>query len=302
MAIDPRAGLKILAVVMSLIDTHCHLDIVQGRGIEPEESLRNAHENGVESLVQIAPDLSSSRANRELAERFNSANNGSGGNEAGPSLYWTAGLHPEAADDLGGLDSIFDIIRENRDAEYFLGVGETGLDYFHMLEHVENQKKSFGRHLDIAKELKLPVVLHTRDDSRYVPGKTGAITDALDMVRASEGVRGVLHCFTYGYEEAKPYVDLGWFVSYSGILTFKNAKVVQDGAARLPLECLMVETDAPFLAPTPFRGKTNQPAYVLHTFEYLAQLRHERNGEDPELVKRTVYENSLRFLKWKHEL
>ena len=279
---------------MSVIDTHCHLDIVAHQGITIENALREAREIGVDRLVQIATGLQSSRFNRELALEHKD-------NAGTPRIYWTAGLHPEAANDISDLDELMEFVKENRDEENFLGIGETGLDYFHTTEYVVNQKTSLERHLELAKELKLPIVLHLRDGRHQNSENVRAVQDALEIIK-SIGVQGVLHCFTYGYEEAKPFVDLGWMVSYSGILTFKNARPIQDGAARLPLDCLMVETDAPFLAPAPNRGKTNQPAYVVHTLEYLIGLRAERCDEDPEEVRARILSNSEKFLNWKHTL
>ena len=280
---------------MAAIDTHCHLNLVHSmHGLTPETALEQAWRAGVRSVVQVATGLEVSRYNRQFVPEFNRQSEGL-------RLYWTAGLHPEGADDLSDLDAILEIVREGCSTEWFLGVGETGLDYFHSTEHVKNQKESFSRHLDLARELSLPVVTHLRDDRVYTPGNTRSVTDALLMVRARKGVRGVLHCFTYSYEEAMPFVDLGWFVSYSGILTFKNARHLQEGAARLPLSCLLVETDAPFLAPVPMRGKPNEPAYVAHTLDFLADLRSRENGEDPDVVRETVLRNSEKFINWKNE-
>ena len=276
--------------VSAVIDTHCHLDLVAGKGIATPDALQTARDNGLEGIVQIATDLESAQFHRSLAE------DAPGGS---PRLYWTVGLHPESADRFDGAYAakLRDVVQSNRDNPDLVAIGETGLDYFHTTEHEAKQKESFAFHLDLARREGLPIVLHTRDDRTYTPEKTRSVSDALAMLREhGDGVRGVLHCFTYTEKEALPFVEMGWFVSYSGVLTFKNAEFVQQGASRLPLECLMVETDAPYLAPNPHRGKTNQPAHVVHTLDFLATLRKDTCGEDPEFVRKTVLENSRRFL------
>ncbi|MCB1309266.1 MAG: TatD family hydrolase, partial [Leptospiraceae bacterium] len=199
---------------MAVIDTHCHLDLVAERKVSVSESFANAGSAGVEAIVQIATGLQSARFNRDLSQSYESV--ASGDTEAAPALYWTAGLHPEGTDRLHELDELFTLIRAHRDDSRFLGIGETGLDYFHTMEYVAQQKDSFARHLDLAVELKLPVVVHTRDDRMYNPDKVGSITDALAMVQSRPSVRGVLHCFTYTEKEALPFVEQGWMVSYSG--------------------------------------------------------------------------------------
>ncbi|MCR9142564.1 MAG: TatD family hydrolase [bacterium] len=303
-----------------VIDTHCHIDLVIEAGISEETAVSEAGAAGVEAWIQIATGLKSARFNADFADRRNaargnkipaqaagdeadrSASRATGASNPGPAVYWTAGMHPEAADDLSELDELLQFVRDSRERDDFVAIGETGLDYFHTKEFVENQKLSLDRHFALAKELGLPVVLHLRDDRVYDPANIQTVHDALEILDRHPGVVGVLHCYTYTEAEAQAFVDRGWFVSYSGILTFKNAKTIQQGAIRLPLECLMVETDAPFLAPLPHRGKTNQPGYVRHTLEFLARLRAEHCGEDPDTVKSTVLANSKRFIEQKHLL
>ena len=279
-----------------VIDTHCHLNIVEEFGIDRRTALKNAGAAGVEAVLQIATGPDSSKDNVEFARNY-AADKA----PEEPDLYWTAGLHPEAAKHIDRVQEIFDLIRAHRDDPAFVGVGETGLDYYHTTDYVKEQHESLDRHFEIAAELKLPVVIHLRDDRTYT-GASQTARDALEILDRHPGVRGVLHSFTYTHEEAAPFIERGWFVSYSGIVTFKNAKLVQDGAARVPLDRLMVETDAPFLAPVPNRGKTNEPAYVVHTLDFMTKLRAERNGEDPDEVRAAVYANSKRFLNSKNEI
>ena len=280
---------------MGIVDTHCHLDLIEERGLDLEEVARQAQEAGIESLLQIATDLESSRWNRRLSERWPQI-----GTDNSPKMYWSVGLHPEAASKMAELDSILEMAREHKDDPHFWGLGETGLDYFHSTEYKKEQLSSLEQHLELAQDLGLPVVLHTRDARSYDPEKTASITDAFAICRRYPEVRGVLHCYTYTEKEALPYVrELGWYVSYSGVLTFKNARLVQEGASKLPLSCLLVETDAPFLAPVPHRGETNQPAYTRHTHDFLVGLRAQTNGEDPQEIRQALHENSMRFLALK---
>ena len=278
-----------------VVDTHCHLDLTADRGIQPKDALARAKTRGVTDVVQIAVDVAGAHTAKELAAECNASY------PEFPRLHWTAGIHPEGVNDHVGLDEFEAFVRGHHTEEFFLGLGETGLDYFHSEDHVSSQKLAFERHLALAQELALPVVLHLRDSEQY-DGRSQAPQDALELVRNFPEVRGVLHCFTYGYTEALPFVERGWFVSYSGIVTFKSAKIVQEGAGRLPLENLLVETDAPFLAPVPNRGKINEPAFVADTLDFLARLRGQTQGEDVSVVTRAIYDNSQRFLAWKKEL
>lgn len=272
-----------------IIDTHCHLNMVQQAGVSLEEAFANAKAAGVTSAVLIAVDEESARYHADLVQKKSTP---------GLQLLWTAGLHPEGADNISGLQTLFAFVRESRDRLDFLGIGETGLDYYHSTEFVNNQKESFRGHLELSVELQLPIIVHLRDSQKFEPGKIQSVDDAEAMVRETKA-RGVLHCFTYGYEEAMRFVDMGWFISFSGILTYKNAQIIQDAAARLPLECILVETDAPFLTPNPVRGKPNQPAYTAHTAKFLADLRSKANGEDPDHILAQIHQNSERFFALK---
>lgn len=275
-----------------MIDTHCHLDLIEEKGISSTQSILAAEQVGVESIVQISTDLRSARYNQRLADTLSREN------QSKVKVYWTVGLHPEAVDEIETLEPILKLAYDYRDHPTFLGLGETGLDYFHDASKEPLQKKAFARHIDVAEELGLPLVLHLRDTQKFEAGKTKAVQDAYDMVK-DRNVSGVLHCFTYGYDEAKPFVDLGWFVSFSGIVTYKNAKVIQDAASRLPLHCILTETDAPFLSPTPVRGETNQPAYVKHTFDFVTKLAMT-NGEPEEVVSSAILDNCRRFISMKN--
>lgn len=276
--------------MIPVIDTHCHLNMLAEKGISVPEAFANMSQANLEAAVLIAVDETTAREHLAICSEANPA--------SAPRLYWTAGLHPEGADNISGIDALFAFARENRDRPDFLGIGETGLDYYHTTEHIENQKESFSRHLALAAELAVPTVVHLRDSQKFEPGNIQSILDAESLIRKS-GATGVIHCFTYGFEEAMRFVEMGWFISFSGIVTYKNADVIQDAAVRLPLDRILVETDAPFLTPGAVRGKPNQPAYVRHTLDFITQLRSARTGEAAEHIARTILENSRRFLALK---
>jgi TatD DNase family protein len=227
-----------------LVDSHCHLNYLD----DADASLAAARAVGVREFLCIGVNADTQPAVIQLAERH-------------ADVWASAGLHPESA----GASVSLDWVREAARHERVVGIGETGLDYFKVdADDVRrNQRDSFAAHLDIARNASLPVIVHTR----------AAEADTLEILRLHRGTIGVLHCFTESWDLARGALDLGWYVSISGIVTFKNADNVRDVAARIPDDRLLVETDCPFLAPVPHRGKTNEPAFVTHTAQFLATLR-----------------------------
>lgn len=234
-----------------LIDSHCHLNYLD----DPEDALARARGNGVTSCLCISVDEAGFPDVKHFASRH-------------CDVWATAGVHPDAAS--GNLDWIETELADER----VVAVGETGLDYFHSDDTLiqARQREAFSLQLGLAVKHALPVVVHTRQAEK----------DTLDLLRAYSGVAGVLHCFTESWAMAKQALDLGFYISISGIVTFKNAENVREVAARVPTDRLLVETDAPFLAPVPKRGKPNEPAFVTHTTAFLAELREttaEQLGE-----------------------
>jgi TatD DNase family protein len=227
-----------------LVDSHCHLNYLD----DADASLAAARCVGVHEFLCIGVNADTQRAVLDVAERH-------------ADVWASAGLHPESA---GGNVSL-DWVREAARHERVVGIGETGLDYFKIdADDVKRgQRDSFAMHLDIARDASLPVIVHTR----------AAEADTLELLRLHKSTVGVLHCFTESWELARGALDLGWYVSISGIVTFRNAQNVRDVAARVPEDRLLVETDCPWLAPVPHRGKTNEPAFVTHTAQFLAMLR-----------------------------
>jgi TatD DNase family protein len=225
-----------------LIDSHCHLNYLS----DPRGALAAARERGVSTFLCIGVDEAHIGEVLQLAADE-------------PDVHASVGEHPEAASG----DPRW--VEQYLDDPNVVAVGETGLDYFHVEDESQRgaQRDNFAAHLAIARTHELPVVVHTRM----------AETDTLDLIGAEEGVVGVLHCFTESWAMAKAALDLGFYISISGIVTFKNGENVRDVARRVPEDRLLIETDSPWLAPVPHRGKSNEPAFVRDTAEYLAELR-----------------------------
>jgi TatD DNase family protein len=233
-------------------DSHCHLNY-KGLAEQQADVLARARARGVEVMLNIATRESEWDDVLATAERE-------------PDVWATVGIHPHEADqhpDVGTARLI-----ERAQHPRVVGIGESGLDYFYDHSDRERQQASFRAHLAACRATHLPIVVHTRD----------AEEDTARILREEmeQGAYpGVIHCFTASGAFADIALDLGFYISISGIVTFKNAKDLQETAARLPLDRLLIETDAPFLAPVPHRGKTGEPAFVADTATFLAQLRGE---------------------------
>lgn len=225
-----------------LIDSHCHLNYLE----DPEQAIVRARQAGVSSCLCISVDEAGFPDVMALAS-------------AHEDIWASAGVHPDAAS--GNLDWIEAALADPN----VVAVGETGLDFLHATEaEVQNrQREAFALQLGLAVQHHLPAIVHTR----------AAEADTLGLLRDHPGVRGVLHCFTESWDMARQALDLGFYISISGIVTFKNAANVREVAAKIPHDRLLVETDCPWLAPVPKRGKTNEPAFVAHTAAFLAELR-----------------------------
>ncbi|HSX57492.1 MAG TPA: TatD family hydrolase [Sphingomonas sp.] len=240
---------------MRLADSHCHLNY-KGLGEQQPEVLARARENGVVAMLNIAT------REREWDEVLATA-------EREADVWATVGIHPHEADEHPHIDTAKLVARAQHPR--VVGIGETGLDYYYDHSDRAQQQASFRAHIAASRETGLPLIVHTRD----------AEEDTANILADEMGkgaYPGVIHCFTASGDFADKAMDLGFYISISGIVTFKNARDLQETAARLPLDRLLIETDAPFLAPVPHRGKTGEPAFVADTCRFLAQLR----GEDAE--------------------
>ena len=239
-----------------LVDSHCHLDFPDFAD-ELEDVIGRAGAAGVGMLVTISTRLSTFDRVRAIAERYD-------------NVFCTVGVHPHEADEEGqdAPDRLVELAAHPK----VVGIGETGLDYYYDNSARDAQRRSFRAHLAAARITGLPVVVHTRDADDDM---AAMLTEAAGAEEGSErgGVRGVLHCFSSSRALADTAVGLGFYISLSGIVTFKNATDLRDTVAAVPEDRILVETDAPYLAPVPMRGKRNEPAFVVHTAETVAALK-----------------------------
>jgi TatD DNase family protein len=231
-----------------LVDSHCHLDFDEFRDRIPEV-LSEMAAAGVSHALCISVTLADFPRVRALAERHG-------------NLFATVGVHPDYPD--AGPVAVDELVRL-ADHARIVAVGETGLDYYRLQGDLEWQRERFRTHIRAARESGKPLVVHTR----------AAAEDTLRIMREERAadVGGVMHCFTETLDVARAAVDLGFLISFSGIVTFKNAADLRATAKALPLEHILVETDSPYLAPVPHRGKTNQPAFVRFVAEEVARVR-----------------------------
>ena len=231
---------------MQLVDSHCHLNYLD----DPRLALANARERGIDTILCIGVE----EARYPEVLEF-------GRHSGEPNVWCSVGEHPGSA--TGKPDWIHQYLAEPE----VIAVGETGLDYYYEKDAGVQalQRDGFEYQMQVASDTGLPVIIHTRD----------AIDDTLAVLNNFPSVRGVLHCFTESWAMAEEAISLGYYVSISGIVTFKNATNVQDVARQIPDERLLIETDAPWLAPVPNRGKQNEPGFVADTAAFLADLRDQ---------------------------
>lgn len=231
-----------------MIDSHCHLDSREYRR-KVDSVVTEATAAGLSTVVSIGADLPSSENAVKIAEQFE-------------PVYATVGVHPHDATTLN--DSVLKRLRELAGHKKVVAIGEIGLDYYRDLSPRPVQKEAFHKQLQLAVELQMPIVIHTRE----------SFADTIAIVReyASRLVGGVFHCFPGTPEEAEQVFDIGFVISVGGVVTYKNSQMAKT-AAVVPLDKIMLETDSPYLTPVPYRGTTNQPAYVTLVRDKLAELR-----------------------------
>ena len=228
-------------------DTHTHLDDERFDD-DRHELIDSIYKSGVTLMVNIGADLKSSKASVELAGRYD-------------FIYAAVGVHPHDAASLKEAD--MDTLRKLADHPKVVAVGEIGLDYYYDNAPRDTQKKWFRRQIELARELNLPYIVHDRD----------AHGDAMEVIKSTGYYNGVFHCYSGSAQMAKELVDLGFYISFAGPLTFKNGKKPQEVAKEVPMERLLIETDSPYLTPEPHRGKRNDSSYVRFVCEKLAEIK-----------------------------
>lgn len=241
---------------MKLIDSHAHLDFEDFHK-DFDAVLKRASESGVEKIINIGADFERSKASVILAENF-------------PNIFATVGVHPDEASNIDISYAKEELERLVKSSRRVVGVGECGLDYYRTNDKhlIAKQNELFKAQLEIAREHLLPVVIHIRNGE-----DNQAYKDAIGIIKEVEYYNGVIHCFTLGPEEAKEFVDLGFHVGFTGIITYKNSDVIQAAAREIPIERILIETDCPFLSPQAFRGQRNEPAFVIEIAKKIAELR-----------------------------
>ena len=234
-----------------LIDSHCHLDRIDLKPYEDDFScfMTAAKANQLEHLLCIAIDLESYPAMLDLVLNF-------------PEISLTVGVHPNVKECKDpSVDELVALGKLNK----IIGIGETGLDYFRNEGDLSWQHQRFRNHIRAAKILKKPLIIHTRE----------AKADTLKILKdeGAEEIGGIIHCFTEDWEFAQKALDLNFYISFSGIITFNNATTIRDVVKKIPSDKFLIETDSPYLAPVPFRGRANYPLYVRYVAEQIAELR-----------------------------
>jgi TatD DNase family protein len=251
---------------MPFVDSHCHLNFPE-LAENMADVLAQMRHNDVAAALCVSVNLADFPQVLALAEQH-------------PNIYASVGVHPDYE---GVEDPDATRLAELAQHPRVIAIGETGLDYFRLKGDLEWQRTRFRNHIRAARECGKPLIIHTRE----------AAADTLRIMAEENaaGVGGAMHCFTETWEVAEAALAMGFYISFSGIVTFKSAKQIKDVAQRVPLERILIETDAPYLAPVPFRGKLNQPAYVKHVAEEIALLR----GIDVSEVGQRTTENFMRL-------
>jgi TatD DNase family protein len=238
----------------ALVDSHAHMNLKPLSRKVPQV-LERAKEAGVKAIINIGIDIETSKAARQLSENAS---------DQDPILYFSAGIHPHDSEGLDGdaLKALRGLLSGGR----AVAVGEIGLDYYRDLAPRDVQKRAFEAQLELAHELGLPIIIHDREAHED-------IMDILSAFLRHHHLRGVFHCFSGDEAMAKRVLDMGFFISFTGVITFPKAEGLRQVARYVPPDRMLVETDCPFLAPVPFRGKTNEPAYVAYVARALADVK-----------------------------
>lgn len=250
-----------------IFDTHAHYDDA-AFDQDRDELLRSLKDQGVEYVVNVSASLAEIEATLQLVDQYE-------------FVYGTAGVHPDDTKEL--TEENFDQIRRACDHEKVLAIGEIGLDYHWMASEEAVQKKWFERQMELAKERNMPVMIHSRD----------AAKDTLDMIKALGGKDMMMdiHCYSYSVELAREYLDMGHYLGIGGVATYKNGKKLKEVVRYMPLDRILLETDAPYLSPTPFRGKRNSSEKLHYVVEAIAELKEVSVEE----VLETTWNNAVTY-------
>ncbi len=256
-------------------DTHCHLNRLNLEKYDGDiaGAISAMKEARVTRAMAIMCDFAEYDEIFQIISHY--------GSEGDLNLGMSVGVHP--CEDLDVLNSAtVEKLVEMASADHVWAIGETGLDYYWSKENVQAQKESLARHIHASQQLKKPIIIHTRE----------AKHDTIDILQNEKAEHGIIHCFTEDWQTAKSALDLGFYISFSGIVSFKNAKQIQEVALKMPKDRILIETDSPYLAPVPKRGKPNEPAYVPYVAEFLAGL-YDMPTEEVGKLTANNFENLL---------
>jgi TatD DNase family protein len=252
-----------------LIDSHAHIDmILEESPVSEADLIRSMMGKGVGHAVQVSIDMASLLWSREFIRR-----------DDGGSFYFTAGIHPSslAGDDmLSQLDAAVGEIMNSGEKERLFGIGECGLDYYRMRQPKIDQVRSFERQIVIAKKYGLPLIVHTRE----------AIEDTIGILKRHTPLYGIIHCFPGNKDDAARFLDLDFYCSFAGNVTYSKSSGIQEAARYMPLDRMLIETDAPFLTPVPLRGRKNVPENVEYIYGFISELRNQRRSIIEEYLER----------------
>ncbi|HFL3828405.1 TPA: TatD family hydrolase [Clostridioides difficile] len=252
-----------------LIDSHAHLD--DERFDKDRDSLiKSLKEEGIDLVINPGSDLGSSIKSVSLSEQYD-------------NIYAAVGIHPHEVKEMDS--STIEVLRSFTNRDKVVAIGEIGLDYYYDNSPRDIQKQKFKEQLNLAKEVNLPVIIHTRD----------AAKDTFDILKEAQdgSLEGVLHCYSGSLEMALEYIEMGFYISFAGPVTFKNARVSKEVAKAVPIDRLLVETDSPYLTPEPYRGRRNEPVYVRYVAGIIAELR----GIPFEEIAKKTSENTRRLFR-----
>lgn len=252
-----------------LVDSHCHLDMIEDKGADLKEIINEAKNNSVNIILNASSNIKNSPRVLGIAEKYN-------------EVYAAVGNHPLHANEgiVVTPDSLMEFVKHPK----IVGIGESGLDYYYEPYDKQAQLKNFEAHIEVSRQTGLPLIIHSRSADKDM-------MEILDSEMKNGEFPFELHCFSSSRELAYKGLDLNGYISFSGVITFKNAKELVEIARDIPLDRILVETDAPYLAPTPYRGKVNQPAYTLYTAEKLAEIKGVSYNE----IRSITTENFLKL-------
>lgn len=234
-----------------IIDSHCHLSY-KNNVSKLDELLNRAEKVGVKKFLNIATQFNEFNKIISISDEYE-------------MIYFTLGIHPHESNQTN--DEVISYIRDNSSNQKLLGIGETGLDYYYNYSDRASQIKSLEAHIELAQEIEKPLIIHMRDAEDDMKS---IFTKKMKQKKFS----GVIHCFTGSLEFAQEVIEMGFFISASGIITFKNSNLLRDVFKKIPLSNLLVETDTPYLAPSPKRGKENEPSFIVHTIKKLSDIHN----------------------------